>query len=363
MDFSDAIIALSKRIEKTKDVVLTEEAVKTSYVLPFLQALGYDVFDPHEVVPEYIADLGIKKGEKVDYAVFKQGSPILIIECKGINEKLDPHQTQLFRYFHVVSAKFALLTNGKKYLFYTDTVEPNKMDESPFLQLDLEDLNFDLLPEVKKFHKDDFDQEKILDTASELKYTRGFKELLIEEMANPSDELVKVFYKRLQQISIVPDGIVTQKTIDQFKPLLKKSYTVLVDDIINERLKKVSQPVVPANAELVSVDDALLGDEKEDSKVITTEEEKEAFLIVKAILREVVSLSRVHARDTQSYFGVLFDNNNRTPICRLFLEGKKQKRIVIFKPGKIEVKYDLETLDDLYNYTKELKEAVLQYLA
>jgi hypothetical protein len=191
LDFGDKIRALATKITKTKSVILTEEAVKTAYILPFIQALGYDPFDPTEVIPEYVADIGIKKGEKVDYALCLDGKPTLIVECKAPNEKLDPHQTQLFRYFHVVKCRFALLTNGIKYLFYTDLDELNKMDERPFLELDLEDIDERIVKEVKKFTKETYNEEFILGTASELKYLKAFKDALFQELTEPTEEIVK----------------------------------------------------------------------------------------------------------------------------------------------------------------------------
>ena len=123
MDFKDAIKLLAERINKHKELVQTEEATKHSFVMPFIQALGYDVFDPFEVVPEFVADLGIKKGEKVDYAILKDGVPLILTECKHWKAGLDPHNSQLFRYFHTTKAKFAILINGLETRFY-NTLKP-----------------------------------------------------------------------------------------------------------------------------------------------------------------------------------------------------------------------------------------------
>ena len=122
MDFKDQIKLLSERVIKLKENTQTEEATKTAFIMPFLQTLGYDVFDPTEVVPEYTCDLGIKKGEKIDYAIHKDGQPIILIECKHWKEDLTSHNGQLFRYFHVSNARFGILTNGIIYRFYTDLV-------------------------------------------------------------------------------------------------------------------------------------------------------------------------------------------------------------------------------------------------
>jgi len=133
MDFKDQIKQLGERVIRLKDQIQTEEATKNAFIMPFIQALGYDVFNPLEVVPEFTADIGIKKGEKVDYAIMKEGQPIILIECKWWGDNLDVHNSQLFRYFHTTKSKFGLLTNGIQFRFYTDLMETNKMDEKPFL--------------------------------------------------------------------------------------------------------------------------------------------------------------------------------------------------------------------------------------
>ena len=140
MDFVDQLKQFSKRVETMRETVQTEEATKTAIIMPFFAMLGYDVFNPLEFVPEFTADVGIKKGEKVDYAIIKDGEPVILIECKSISEKLEKHDSQLFRYFGTTSAKFAILTNGIMYRFYTDLDSPNKMDDDPFLTINILDV-------------------------------------------------------------------------------------------------------------------------------------------------------------------------------------------------------------------------------
>ena len=148
--------------------------------------MGYDVFNPTEVVPEFVADLGLKKGEKIDYAIFKDSAPIILIECKHWAQNLDLHDGQLLRYFHVSKARFGLLTNGIVYRFYSDLVEANKMDEKPFLEFAITDIKDNQIEELKKFHKSYFDAESIVNTASELKYANELRNLLSQELNNPS---------------------------------------------------------------------------------------------------------------------------------------------------------------------------------
>lgn len=189
MDFKDALKQLSERVDKVKDSLQTEEATKTALVMPFLQILGYDVFNPMEVMPEFTCDIGTKRGEKIDYAIFKDDQPIILIEAKHWAQDLNLHDNQLLRYFHVSNAKFGILTNGILYRFYTDLEKPNKMDEKPFLELNLSDLRNSQIEELKKFHKTNFDLNNILSSANELKYTGELKSIISREFANPGPDL------------------------------------------------------------------------------------------------------------------------------------------------------------------------------
>ena len=190
MDFKDQLKQLAERIQTLKDQIHTEEATKTSLILPFIQALGYDVFNPMEVIPEMVCDIGTKKGEKIDYCIMKDSEPIILIECKHWGQDLNLHDNQLLRYFHVSKAKFGVLTNGIIYRFYTDLISPNKMDEVPFLECNLLDLKEGVVDELKKFNKSYFDVEQIMSTASELKYLRELRSIITEEFKSPSPEFV-----------------------------------------------------------------------------------------------------------------------------------------------------------------------------
>ncbi len=156
-DFNEKIRNLSERLDNMRGNIHTEEATKTSIIMPFFQILGYDVFNPAEFTPEYIADVGIKKGEKVDYAIMDEGEPLILIEAKSLTEVLTKHDSQLFRYFGTTKAKFGILTNGVTYKFFTDLEEQNKMDAAPFFTFDLADIKESSLNELAKFRKDNFD--------------------------------------------------------------------------------------------------------------------------------------------------------------------------------------------------------------
>ena len=192
VDFIDKIRELTVRIPKQLDYIQTEEATKNALIMPFISALGYNVFDPTEVTPELNADVGIKKGEKVDYAILKDGKPVILFECKHHAADLGKvHASQLYRYFSVTEARFGVLTNGLIYWFYTDLEAPNKMDGKPFFEFNLLDIRETAVEQLKKFTKSSFDVNNILTSASELKYTREIRSILLDLMQEPSDEFVK----------------------------------------------------------------------------------------------------------------------------------------------------------------------------
>jgi len=342
MEFKDQIKQLSDRVSKLKDQILTEEATKNAFIMPFIQTMGYDVFNPLEVVPEFVADIGIKKGEKVDYAIIKDGNPIILIECKHWSADLNPHNSQLFRYFHTTKAKFGILTNGINYRFYTDLIEANKMDEKPFFEFKVDDMKDAQIEKLKEFTKQHFNLDAITNTASELKYMGELRQMFLRELSEPSDEFTKFFAR-----TIYP-SVVTSKVLDQFKGYVKRTFNNYISDTINERLKTALATEQLKVAE--SVKDELQA--TEDVKVFTTPEELEGFYVIRAIICSKVAVQRISIRDNQSYCGVLLDDNNRKPICRLHFTDKK-KAITLFDSGK-EERINIDQISDLYNHASRL---------
>jgi predicted type IV restriction endonuclease len=347
MDLSDYIKGLTERATKLSGQLKTEEATKQSLILPFLQALGYDVFNPNEVVPEFTTDIGTKKGERIDYAIMSQGKPVILIECKTVADKLDKADNQLLRYFHVSAAKFAILTNGIDYKFYTDLVAPNKMDEKPFLQINILNIREQDLVELKKFHKSFFNIEQIFSTASELQYLNEIKGIFATEMENPSEGFVKYF------IGEVYAGRATANAIEQFKGIVKKALNQFTSEIVSNRLKSV----LDAEKEAEKVEAI---QEAEEKIIETTTEELQAFYIIKGIVRQKIDSKRIFYRDAQSYFTVIVDDSNRKLICRLYLSGVK-KYVGLWDAEKKEIRTEIASLDDLYKYSEQLQKAAEAY--
>lgn len=343
MELQNQLKQLANKINQLKDKIETEESTKHAFVLPFINALGFDTFNPTEVVPEFTADLGLKKGEKVDYAIFQDNVPILIIECKNWNESLDNHNSQLFRYFHATKSRFALLTNGVHYRFYTDLEQPNKMDEKPFLEFDITKLKDNEIQEISKFHKSSFDIDKIVNNASALKYTKEIKKSILEELNSPSYEFVRLFAGK------VYSGRLTEKVMKEFSELVHRGFTQTISEKVNDRLNKALDKEAEKQQEETIV--------VEESKIETTDEELEGFRIVVAILRRKIPIERIAYRDTQSYFGILLDDNNRKPLCRLHFNGNN-KYIGLFDENKNESREIINSVDDIYQFEEKLLQTI-----
>lgn len=356
MDFIDQLRVLSNRITNTKDLIQTEEATKNSMIMPFIQILGYNVFDPLEVTPELIADVGTKKGEKVDYAILKDGQPIMLFECKKAGGDLSiNHAGQLFRYFHVTAARFGVLTNGLVYRFFTDLEQPNKMDEKPFFEFNILDFKERDVEELKKFAKTAFDLDTILTTANDLKYTRAIQNRLAEWVANPPEDFV-----RLISAELIGSKRFTPVVKDQFTLITKRAFEQLLGEKINDRLKGAMTPdvvtLVEKAAPIIPT-----AENTEEPQIVTSAEELEGFHLVRAILREFVSAKRIVMRDAQSYCAILLDDNNRKPICRLRFNNSQNLRLGIFNDKKEELIQQLESIDDIFNFAEQLKATIATY--
>ena len=362
MDFAERLSALATKVAHQKAALETEEATKNAFVMPFISTiLGYDVFNPSEVVPEFTADVGVKKGEKIDYAIVQDGQIQMLIECKHVGSPLSlEHASQLYRYFAVTNARIAVLTNGEKYHFYTDLDAPNRMDAKPFLVLDLLDIDTTLLPELLKLSKTEFDLDSIISAAGELKYVGQIKRAIAAEFKDPSDDWIRFFTNR------VYEGAFTQKVREQFTPLVGKASQQFLNEQVNNRLATALgagstppplPPEVDPAGEISSQEEAVRDLEETQEEIITTAEELSAFNIVRAIVCNQVDMSRVSYRDAKSYCAILLDNNNRKTSARLHF-NRSQKYIGILDENKIETRHPLDALEQIYTLSDQLRATV-----
>lgn len=354
MDFIDEIKALSSKIAKQMDMIQTEEATKNAFVMPFISALGYNVFDPTEVTPELDADIGVKKGEKVDYAILRDGKPVMLFECKSCKTNLDKEDiTQLYRYFNATEVRLGIITNGVVYRFYTDMEESNKMDKKPFLEVNMLDIKDSVIDDLKRFCKLTFNLEETLTAAAELKYTREIKRILSDQLTNPSEQFVRFFAAQ------VYSGMLTQNVRQQFVDLTKRALNHFINDRINERLKSALTEETP----LVQTTTPSPEETQEETKnkIVTIQEETEGYYIVKSILRQYLDVTRVFMRDTVSHCGILLDDSNRKPICRFYFNNPKKKYLGLCVAKNKEEKILINDLNEIYQYAERLQATVQSY--
>lgn len=342
MEFEEKLNQFTERVKKITDSISTEEATKTSLIMPFFSLLGYDVFNPNEFTPEYTADVGIKKGEKVDYAIILNNQPTILIEAKSVNENLQKHGSQLFRYFGTTSAKIGILTNGIVYKFFTDLDETNKMDSTPFLEINILDSKETDINELKKFCKESFDINTVINSASNLKYANSIEKILSEEFSNPSDDFIRLILNKG-----IYEGVKTQNVIDKYKPILKKSITHYINNLINQRLQTA------INNSSVEASDEISIDISDENSIVTTNEELESYYVVKSILSEIVNPNDLYYKDTFSYFGILYENKVTKWICRVYLK-ESIKYVIIPDQNKKDIRYEIENISDIYKLKDEL---------
>lgn len=364
IEIAERLSSLATKVEQQRSTIETEEATKNAFVMPFISlVLGYDVFNPNEVIPEFTADVGTKKGEKIDYAIVKDGVVQILIECKHIAAPLNvKHASQLFRYFAVANARIAVLTNGDEYQFFTDLDAPNIMDEKPFLVIQLSDLDDALVPELRKLTKEAFDLDSIISAAEELKYVGELKRVLAAQFTSPDMDWIKFLTAR------VYEGAFTQKVRDQFAGLVEKANKQFLNDRVNDRLKAAlgGQAIVVDNTSVTSseasehVAEASIESQDKSKGIETTLEEIEGFQIIRAIACSEVPPSRIAQRDTKTYFGVLLDDNNRRPIARLWFNAS-QKYIGLFDQEKNETRHPIGSLDEIYQYADQVRATVHYY--
>lgn len=326
-----------------------EEATKQALVLPMLDALGYDIWNPSEVCPEYDADFAMRKGaqkERVDLAVVVEGKPRIFIEVKSADVNIDAHAGQLSRYFNAVpSVSLGILTNGLEWQFYTDAAEPNLMDPKPFhvSRIDAVDQGVDILC---RFHRSQFSPDGIRDYATELEFTAKFVRFLKSELDVRADGPSESFVRWVVAAEGSFEGRMVAKAVRRFSPIVKNSLNIALRDFIRRSLIAMDNPAVdPDQVETETADAADDGGVTPPSSVTTTsrrrkgvdttENELTAYSVIEGMYhkwsatagtifdptaREKVP-TELGFKDTTGYFGVYF-NKPAWWIARLVVESK-----------------------------------------
>jgi len=334
MGFTEEIAKLSEQVRKRVDQVVGEEATKMALIVPFINSLGYDCYDPSEVKPEYVADFAIKRAgqfEKVDYAVAINDTIIMIIEAKARGQKAEAHDGQLSRYFNgLIATKVAVVTNGVEYRFFTDLRATNVMDKEPFFSFNILEYDSKDLENLKFFHKDNFDESTIKRHAEELVYVKGMTELVGGILRSPSKEFMRFLLKELSKTSPTYEieGQINDRKIQRFEPIVKKA---IQSSLVELMTRSITQEMGHSHEDIKPIVQSDLGEvedeeelDLEESKVETTAEELEVFEKVKAIAAtSKLYQLEVKYRDVVSYFGV---NVGKTTwwFLRFYLSAKRK---------------------------------------
>ena len=352
-NFHEKIQTFSKQVKDKKTGINTEETTKIALIYPFIRMMGYDTTDPNEVRAEYTADIGTKQGEKVDLAILQEGKVNIIIECKPITTKLEKEElSQLYRYYSLTEAKIGILTNGITWRFYADSKKPGIMDETPFLELNIEHPKKSSIDKLENFTKEKFNTQAIEDSINELKYKHDLKELLLEELQHPSDEVTRVITKQ------VYDGVVTQNVIKQFRGLIRAEIQL----IIQEKIDKTLNDAIESNEPPEETDFTL-----NKKGIVTTQREIDAYNIVRSIVSEIINPDAISIKDSKYYCSILYKNNNRRPVARFFFNNTDKFSVMLFdnltsvKGEKKGHRERIEQVNDLYNYKDELLNTIRFY--
>ena len=317
MAFEDEIIRHAEQIKVRLPYIKGEEAAKQSLVVPLLQVLGYDVWDPREVQPEYIADFAKKKSngqmEKIDYALHIGGAPAVFMECKSADKELDDHDGQLARYFNATpSVRVAILTNGVRLKIFTDLLQQNIMDTKPWLDVDLREMKPAEIDALKKLRKADFAADQVVSLAEEMVYYNAMVTFVATQLGDPSEAFVRFVAGEIPTI-----GRVTSKVVERLTPIMRKAIKSAILQQFARSLDRQPEPSVsespaaPAPVQAAAPDPAQIPSGEAREGVVTTKEELECFSIIAKMIKEVMPEAVVSYRDSKSYFTIIQKNVRR----------------------------------------------------
>lgn len=342
-DFSRHVDQVKARLPHIRG----EEATKQALVVPLLSVLGYDVYDPREVAPEYIADFAKKKSngqmEKIDYVVRINGEPAIFVECKAADVGLDGHDAQLARYFNSTpSVRVAILTNGVRLQVFTDLQQRNIMDEKPWMDFDLRNAKQAEVDALKRFRKTDFSPDQVIGLAEEMLYYNVLVGFMSSQLRDPGEPFVRFVAGEMPG-----KPRVDKKLVDRLTPILRKAiHASIVDHVARsfsrepevEAFAPSAAPAAalstpPSGSALAAAGGQTLAESQAREGVVTTAEELEAWNLVCKIVREKHPDGALSFRDAKAYFTIM-QKNLRKWFMRLGVE--KQPYWVSFRHIKPE---------------------------
>ncbi len=330
--FTDRVLKHAEHVKNVGAHCTTEETTKQALILPLLDSLGFSPFDPTRVKAEYGADFpGAKASERVDYALFCHGVPVMFIEAKAHGEKLTNHCPQLSRYFNATpEVTIAAITNGREWRFFTDLNNKNMMDSEPFLVVDFEQLEVALISRLYRFRHDEFQPDALRTLAEETVYLNAFTQVISQSLREPDADFVRYVAGRA--------GIQRQfnaRFLESIAPIVKLAVERSVSDMVvsglsakpiaaepRASLAEESPVAAPAPDPAADIVDPA------NPRIVTTYAERRLFEVVRDILGDEVELA---PKDTESYFSVLYQNKVNRWLIR-YQADKRHPAIAICVP-------------------------------
>lgn len=313
-----------EHVKKVGGLCTTKETTKQALILPLLDILGFSPYDPTKVLAEFAADFpGVKSTERVDYALYCNGQPVMFIEAKPYVANLTNHAPQLSRYFNSsLGVTIGAIKNGKEWRFFTDLINPNVMDDKPFLTVDFTKNKAEDLTQLAEFKHDNFHVEKLRFFAEENQYIQQFKTVIKRSI----NEVDIDFVRYVAQQASIPRQLNT-KFLESIQPFVKQAVEQSISDTVVKGLSSptiiTAQPVEQKVEETIEIvpESSTLSDivNSENERIVTTVDEQELSRIVTELFPEV----ELVAKDTESYFSVLFQNKNNRWLFRYDVNRKR----------------------------------------
>jgi hypothetical protein len=360
MGLQEDLRQLAEQFKRRFAAVKGEEATKQALVMPFLQTLGYDIYDPSMVQPEYVADFAKRRSggpaEKVDYAIHKGGQPAIFIECKALDTNLDAHDPQLARYFNAITTvKLAIITDGVRYRFFTDLTTPNVMDQSPFFVFNMTNFSERDTEHLSRFTYGNFSVESVQTYAQDLIFMEKVAALVGELLRNPSEPFVRFL---IDQMEIV-QGRVTARVIEKVTPVVRRAIHTTIVEMMTKSIAQEMTPhgqsdAAPSTAPSVGNKSAETTptpnsvQESPKSAVETTEEELAIFNVVGQVCHDTGLGVPIAYKDTASYFGINLGKVTRW-FVRVYANGAKKSAVFRVSPeqtARLDTKVDIEATAD-----------------
>lgn len=322
--FKSRLKAHNQHVKSVGMHCTTEETTKQALILPFLDILGFSPYDPQKVKAEYGADFpGVKASERVDYALFCQGIPVMFIEAKAYKEKIDNHCPQLSRYFNATpEVTISAITNGVEWRFFTDLKEKNIMDSAPFLKMRMDEITDADAEQLFRFRHDKFKPEALRTLAEESVFLSAFTKTISSSLRDVDQEFVRYVAGRSNV-----ERQLNQRFLDSITPLVKQAVELSVSAMVvsglsgkNSTIENINNEDIENNDTNTTVDERADIIDPENPNIVTTYNERVLFEKIVSIIGPE---HNIQYKDTASYFNILYQGKTNRWIVRYF--DKKNK--------------------------------------